>query len=264
MPMIGVTAKKTDMQNDTNPSPPSGTSPTTPKPRVPTGGQRVIQPRPGLAEEMQAQGRQQQSVSQPVAPPTPIQSIYDQPTNPMGSQGQMQVGMSASQLKLDTPTHKGFAWGRLVKEITVLLVVVVAFGGGFLYLKNLLSSMQTKTLSNGGYTYSFKLNKSATEVQLSNGSSAYKYANTLVASVEPSNSANLASCSQIGSQWQEAFSVKVYGAEQPVCTPNGSAYMLYFTALNHNHLFSVTYGSPQTSSVYPTLKAIFSSVSVSQ
>src|SRR4051812_17511079 len=92
------------------------------------------------------------------------QSNVPQPTygqSSLPAESQMQVGMSASQLGLSTSHTSGFEWGTLVKKVVILGVVLLVLGGGFLLIKNSLTGLSTKTLTNSGYTYTFKFNKSA-------------------------------------------------------------------------------------------------------
>lgn len=123
---------------------------------------------------------------------------------------------------------------------------------------------ETKRLTNGGYTYSFRFYKQSSLIQPKANSYAYKYLNDVIAGVQPSASPALNNCSQIGSQWQEAFSVEVNKKEYKVCSPSPNLYSMYFSALNQNHLFTVTFRQNQTVTVYTTLKDIFGSVQVSK
>lgn len=246
---------------------PSGGADSPQQPVLLSGGQKVIQPSPELVRELQEQ-QQLQPIqptvvsSEPIQPSQPVasQSAYPQPSVP--ADGQMQSGMSASQLGLNT-THNSFEWGGLVKKAVIIGVILVVVGGGFLFIKSSLTGLSTKTLTNGGYSYTFQFKKSASEVQLSDGSTAYKYLNSEIAGVKPTNDPALTSCSQMGSQWTQAFIVQIAGSQHPVCTPNNQTYSLFFTAQNHNHLFAVTFSSQQTSAAYPELQTIFGSVNVS-
>jgi hypothetical protein len=210
------------------------------------------------------------STSTPVSP-SPQQPLNEpvvqpQPSIPLNSDNQVPVGLSASQLGLNSPINDSFGRGRFLKKAIIIIIVLIVIALGGLFFKSTLTGLGTKTLSNGGYTYTFKFYKSANLVQLSGGSNAYKYLDHSIAGVLPSNSPSLTNCSQIGASWTQAFTVNVYGVNGPVCTPNSlnEVFSFYFTALNHNQLFTVTYNGPQTSSVYPTLQTIFGSIKVSQ
>lgn len=169
--------------------------------------------------------------------------------------------MSASQLGLSTP-GKTVEWGTYIKMVLIILAVLAVLIGGFIFAKNFFFGMTTKTLSNGGYNYSFKFYRTASIVY-PNGGEAYKYNDNIVAGVQPTND-NLAECYEIGSGWTKAFTTQIDGSTRPACVVNSQAFGVLFTALNHNHLFIVTYKTKQDTSVYPMLKTIFSSVKVSQ
>lgn len=256
------------MQNDNNqPQPPTGseTQPVVSPPVNPASGEHVVAPTIGVMQEPPVS----QQPAQPVvaAPQPPVQPQTQPKVNTISPvRDAMPVGMSASQLGLDG-SHHSINWAGLIKKGAVTVVVLVVLAGGFLLLKNVFSSMGTKTLTNGGYTYSFVFYKSANKVALPNGSQAFKYQDTTVAGVVPTNENPPSACWNIGAQWKEVFTVQAYGATWPVCSPSGVAmsdYTMYFKALNHAHLFTIAYSSQQPATIYPQLQTIFSSVKVSQ
>jgi hypothetical protein len=185
-----------------------------------------------------------------------------QSQSPLASGTDIPIGMSASQLGLDTAGAKYDKLNVLKKAMGTILILILLLGGYGL-LEYMFTGMATKTLSNGGYTYSFTFNKRAGLVHLNDGSAAYKYSSSIIASIKPTNDVTPVSCSEIGAQWKQAFTVQVYGATRLVCTPNDAGYSMFFTALNHNHLFSVVYSKQQPTSVYSKLKTVFGSVKVS-
>lgn len=186
-----------------------------------------------------------------------------QPRPPLVSGTNIPIGVSASQLGLNTsePRHDKI---DVLKKVLGTVLIFILLLGGYGFLEYMFTGMTPKTLSNGGYTYSFTFNKRASLVHLSDGSAAYKYSSSTIASVKPTNDIEPVNCSEIGAQWKEAFTVHVYGASRLVCTPNGFGYSMFFTALHHEHLFSVVYSSQQSTSTYPKLESIFKSVKVSQ
>lgn len=117
-----------------------------------SGGEKVIQASEGIKQEIQAQQEQPQAVQ----PPTPVPQTP--PTNPVSSpvniypdspSGQMQAGMSASQLGLHEPKNKFNPKQLIIKGI----VGLVAIGGIFaiLVVTNIIALSEFK---NVGYTNS--------------------------------------------------------------------------------------------------------------
>lgn len=145
----------------------------------------------------------------------------------------------------------------------LLLIVPLMIVGGIL-LKDARTPFATETLTNGTYTYTFRFYHDANEIRLSDKTLAYVHGDDEVAGVKPEAIPMITKCSQISSAWKQVFTVRVYGAEHPVCTPNHKGFVLYFPALGGKHLFTVTYKKAQTSATYPTLKMIFTSVTVSK
>ena len=154
--------------------------------------------------------------------------------------------------------------------VGVILVVLVLVGGFFLW-----KSQQPKTavltpqkLTNSGYTYHFKFNSGAIPLKLKDSdTNALKYNNEAVAVATLSQAAAtsplLTKCSQIAAGWTQAFTVKVSGSSQPVCTSNND-YAVYFKSGGLRHIFSVTYTKKQAVPDTASLKSIFSSITVTQ
>lgn len=152
---------------------------------------------------------------------------------------------------------------KLFKIILTSIVAIVLIGVGGLLAKNLLSNLNTKTLTNGGYTYSFKFYKSAKLVTVQ-GVQSYNYSSGHVTAVaNPTTQPLQTNCT---GQVTEAFSVTVNGSGQPVCTGDNGTVQLFevhFRAVNSNQYFLLLYPS-QSSPSNATLKTIFSSIKVSQ
>lgn len=108
------------------------------------------------------QQQSQQPVQSPVvgseptqtSQPTP-QSVYPGPSVP--ANGQMPVGMSASQMGF-SQSQSSKNWKPLLKPLIVAVVVLVVLGGGFLFFKGL-SGYGTKTVQGDGFTYSVTFSK---------------------------------------------------------------------------------------------------------
>lgn len=136
--------------NNLNPTPPSGSV----APPSMSGGEKVIQPSESIKQELQAQQIQPQ-VTQPTTtiPPNPQPnpvpnpaSVYPEPTAP----GQMQVGMSASQLGLHEPKSKLFDFNPkqlIIKGIVALVVLGAVFTA--LIMTNIIALSEFKSV---GYT----------------------------------------------------------------------------------------------------------------
>lgn len=142
------------MQNDsqTDPNTTATSGNTTPTPSL-SGGQKVIQPTPELVQELQAQQQQPPVVgsdtSQPPQTITPPQSVYPQPSTP--TDGQMQTGMSASQMGWNQSSNKSSldVKSLIIKAVIGLVVIGIVFA--VLVFTNIIALSQFKTL---GYTNS--------------------------------------------------------------------------------------------------------------
>jgi hypothetical protein len=134
------------------------------QPLARTGGQKVIQHSPELVQEIQQVQQQVQPVqpmvvsSEPIQPSqlTPQQSVYPQPSPP--ANGQMQVGMSASQMGFRTQ-HGGFrSWKSFLKPFIATVLALVVLGSGFLFFKGM-NGYGTKTVQGDGFSYSVTFSK---------------------------------------------------------------------------------------------------------
>lgn len=127
-----------------------------------SGGERVIQPSESIKQELQAEQVQPQATPPATIVPQSPQTntvpntanVYPQPTS-----GQMQVGMSASQMGWSqNQNSKGFnAKGLVIKSVIGLVVVGVIITA--LFLTNIISFGKFKTVhyDNGkGASYSLK------------------------------------------------------------------------------------------------------------
>ncbi|QQS18041.1 hypothetical protein IPL68_05345 [Candidatus Saccharibacteria bacterium] len=128
---------------------------TTPIPltAVPSG-QKEIHPSPAFVEELQAQQQQTPQPLQPTVvslePAQPSQPTPSQPIHPgfrAPSNGQMQVGMSASQMGYNEPKNKLLDFNP-TKLITKAVVGFVALGGilAVLVATNIIPLSQFKTI----------------------------------------------------------------------------------------------------------------------
>lgn len=223
---------------------------------------RVIQPSGPTEPDTEPEENQKP------AQPQPTVFISDQ--NPQdtaqqqvgGNLEQNPVGMSANSLELKT--SDGTNWPKVFKKMLPVIVVVLVAGGGWLFYKSYFSGLGTNTISNGGYTYSVELFKPSGQVRLNDGSEDLKHSDTVLI-LKPSDSSKLNNCSQIGNGWTEAFKVSIYDQSVPVCQPSSVGnYTTYFTALDQRHLFSITFKETPSEEVYPDLKTIFESVTVSE
>lgn len=179
----------------------------------------------------------------------------------------MPVGMSASQLGLDMP-RRSIKWNRYIRASLYLVAIVLLIAGGMVIWKNYNDGMTVKTLSFKGYAYSFSFFRSAKYMQSSNGFPGYVTPNKAFAVVGPiSNLPDF--CSELGSQYTQAFTVKIYGATRPVCYTHddfsdfdNQIYTVSFSVQSHYHEFVVIYPKSQNSKVYPKLQTILTSVKV--
>lgn len=116
-----------------------------------SGGEKVIQPSEGIKQEVQAQQTQPQAVQPATSVPQATQtnpvsnpvSIYPEP-----SSGQMQAGMSASQMGYNQPKKKLFDLNP--KQLIIKgIIALVVLGGIFsaLVFTNIIALSEFKTLS---------------------------------------------------------------------------------------------------------------------
>lgn len=221
-----------------------------------------------------AQPQPAQAVTWPIQPPQPAAVIHapdlaSQPASVPVNQATTQPAppipplFTADQPSASPAAGHTFNWQPLVKKVVLGLAALLILLGIVGLINSLSSSVVTKTLTNGGYSYSLKLNKASKTTQLIDGSSAYEYGHVTY-DVKPSTAPNVTQCAQIGSNWKQILVVKLNGANHPVCSPNNSSYDMYFPANGKMHLFSITYTGTPPTTADPGLKAIFSSVRVSQ
>lgn len=117
--------------NSPNSAQPSQDS-TVPVSPIRPSGERVIQPSANIQQELATQQQTQAQAPQPIAasPQVPPAAPTTNPTNvyPERTSGQMQVGMSASQLGLHEPKSKLFDFNpkQLFIKSTIALVVLGA------------------------------------------------------------------------------------------------------------------------------------------
>lgn len=195
---------------------------------------------------------------------TPIQlSPNSNQSNPV-TNGQMPIGISASQMGLNVPSIQ-IEWRKYIKRALITIAVLVVLVGGFTFVKDFITGFDTKTVTNGGYTYSFMFYRFSHLVTV-NGVQIYKINNSSNVSAGPTNESVTTFCAQLNryNALQQAFTVQLYGSTRPVCEYQNTLFVMIFTALHENHIVAVTYSKPQNSSVYPKLQTIFGSVKVSK
>ena len=215
------------------------------------------QPEGVVTDVFQPQIAPSQAANQPL---TPLKPILNQP--PLGP-----PAAPVDHLAMAEPVTAVRKRGRrkYLKPITYGLALLILIAAGYLFISSTVNnSLTTKTLSDGGFSYSFSFYKAAMLVHFSDGTYAYKFKDSVIAGVKPTNDNLVTNCSEIGNQWQTAFTVQVYGATRVVCTNNNTDYSMMFKALGHNQLFSVVYYSKQSSSLNSKLQTILSSVKVNQ
>lgn len=191
----------------------------------------------------------------------------DPQTNaPIGDQ--LYSGMSASSLWLNTKPGNTFDRKKWFGRLAIVLLFIIILAGIGIYIKSSSSNLGTKTLTNDNYRYRFKFYKSAGLVTLKDGKAAYKYDNKSVAGAQLTTDIAPSNCTEVGSSWSKAFSVNVSGGQYQVCEAtvgNEQVFVMFFSALNNHHLFEITYNNDtQSTSDYPTIETMFSSISVSQ
>ena len=237
--------------------------------------EKQIKPSQTFIDEIKKQDAEQKPVTTAKIPPIENNSSNSMANNTSPSQSKDNsnlkslYGSSASSLGLqDKSTNDSLNLRTLLKKLFVPgvfligIIIIVMF---FLGRANS-TALVTKTLTNGNFHYSFKFYQSAELVKLSNGSFSYKFKNDIVAGPMPTSDQIPSSCSSIGSGWSQAFTVIINGENLPVCQAGTSNqdFSMIFTAQNSNHIFAIAYRSPQSSTIYPTLVKIFSSVTVSK
>lgn len=132
-------------QSDVSPSPEQTSRPS---------GEKVIQPSDAIKQELQSQQQQPSQVpAQPIVSPQPPSIPNPSSVYPESSQsGQMQVGMSASQMGYNLPKNKMFDVNPkqlLVKGLLVLIILCGIFTA--LVLTNVIALSEFKST---GYTNS--------------------------------------------------------------------------------------------------------------
>lgn len=142
--------------NIPNPTPPTDTAPSGDLLPSKKGGQRVIQPSESIKQELQTE-QDQPPVTQPTTPlpPSPQVNPVPNPANvypDVAAPGQMQVGMSASQLGLHEPKSKLFDFNTrqlIIRGVVALTVLGAIFTA--LVMTNIIALSEFKSV---GYTNS--------------------------------------------------------------------------------------------------------------
>lgn len=157
------------MQNDTQPNSDNASSnPNSHQQPNLSGDQKVIQPSSELVQELQTQQQQPHSAVEPTQQSESIgqQPTYSEPT--VSNNGQMQVGVSASQMGLNQP-QSSKNWKSVLKPLITTIVLLILLGGVFLFF-NGRTGYAIKTVQGDGFTYSITFSKISSTVTL-NGKS---------------------------------------------------------------------------------------------
>jgi hypothetical protein len=175
------------------------------------------------------------------------------------------LGFVSSRITVDKLKSR-YDW-RAIARTTFFITSALLIICGLLYWKFYLNAMNTKSLSDGGYNYSFTFSRPAKFGMYSNGMRGYATDQDHSAVVGPiSGLPSL--CGLRGDPYTLAFTVHVYGATRPVCTAQDSQdeqmFMLSFIAQNQYHELLVTYGYTNDAKIYPKLKTIFESITVTK
>lgn len=249
------------MQNDNQPNPnvAVNTDSSSPQPPTSSGGQKVIQPTPGLVEELKAQQESAQpaivssDIPQPSQPGVQ-QSVYPQPSTPASDQ--MQVGMSASQMGWSQSQSKSSDFNLknvLIKGLFGLGVLGVVFA--ILVFTNIIALSKFKTIdyaNSSGTHYSLQFYSKHTTKTLKSGNTSLvskvseggKYPLTLsIASGSESGYARAKDCS--GSGFTKVFDVQNNNLNQKISVCNFS---LGQSASNGVYIAGILYNN-QTSIV---------------
>lgn len=200
---------------------------------------------------------QEQPNKQPELVPTKVGTILKK----LG----LYLDFISNRLELATLKSK-FDWQTFTRTIFFVVSTLLVVSG-ILYWKLYLSAMNTKSLSDGGYNYSFIFSKPAKLGTYSNGMRGYATDEDHSAVIGPISGLSEL-CGSQGDPYTLAFTVTVSGTTRPVCTAKDAQaeqmFMMTFTAQNEYHEFLVTYGYANDAKLYPKLKAIFESVSVTR
>jgi hypothetical protein len=140
-------------------------------PSSPIGGGTVIQPSSTIGQELQAQAPSSAQSNIVVSPDTPqMQSQQQAETNQPQQYKAIDsapMGMSASQLGLNTP-KTGIEWSRFIKKALIAIVAIIVLGGGLFYLKNStnkLSPLSHYAVSQSSPSFTVNFYKNAQVVQ---------------------------------------------------------------------------------------------------
>lgn len=163
-------------QNNPNSVQPSQES-TAPVPPIRPSGEKVIQPSANIQQELAAQQQTQAQVPQPIvaSPQVPPAAPTTNPTNvyPEPTSGQMQVGMSASQLGLHEPKSKLFDFNPkqlIIRGIVALVVLGAVFTA--LVMTNIIALSEFRSVgytNSKGTSYKFDFYSKHGTKQLSSG-----------------------------------------------------------------------------------------------
>lgn len=158
---------------------------------------------------------------------------------PRGAQS-MPFGLSANSVGLG---DGGLNWRRMLFVGIPLTVVLALALGTWLYAQRA-NTLSLKNVANGAYSYDFLFYKTAEPVNLLAGQ-GYKYDSKALAIAKPTSEEVVRECAQLGEKWTEVFAVTVEGVPHPACVLNGNVFAVMFAHGQANHLFEITYTSPQ-------------------
>jgi hypothetical protein len=238
--------------------------------------QKALQPDASFVAEVKAAQQPASDQVQPVPQSAPQTSPQTPPTlsrQPLNGNSPddnltehdtLPVGVSASQLGLNTPQHTGLNWKKLIK-LSIIPCVLLALGlGAWIYFSNGYS-YTTKTLENGGYVYSFEFNRAASVQNIKgknylNGWALHSFQKVSVLA-EPVSATPPASCSQEGAGMVQVFTTTINGTTYPVCSLHNAIYGVGFAFDGKNHLFELISKSALN---IDTAETIFNSLTVAR
>jgi len=177
---------------------------------------------------------------QETSTPQPFNS--NPPDDNLTGHDTLPVGVSASQLGLNTSQRTDRNWKKLIK-LSIIPCVLLALGlGAWIYFSNGYS-YTAKTLENGRYVYSFEFNRAASVQNIKgknylNGWALHSFQKVGVLA-EPVAAPSPASCVQEGVGMVQAFTTTINGTTYPVCSLHNAIYGVGFAFDGKNHLFEV-------------------------
>lgn len=208
---------------------------------------RLIQPSASFMEELkkeqQATPVQPQTPQQPSSPPaapaeTPIASPSIAPVDASPGWGkngsQMPIGVSASQMGLNSPQHS-INWRTYLKPAIVTGMILVVLIAGYLLYSGLFG-YASRTVQANGFTYTVTYSRSASKVTV-NGQTYLqgtdKFGHTMLLYVAKSVSNDYDCHTSAGSDLSIVATPQVDGQQHNLCySPSLNVYGMNFTYNN--------------------------------